>query len=175
MKLYTKTGDTGTTSLYQQGRKPKTAAIFNALGTLDELNAVLGFVTAAKNKRVSGLGLQLQNDLFDLGSFVAGRKFDKSQEQIWRQKISHLETEIDKLDASVAPLTNFILPGGSLSSCWVHLARAVCRRAERDMLKVKPKVPAVFTVYLNRTSDLLFALARYSNKVDKHKEIVWKV
>jgi cob(I)alamin adenosyltransferase len=178
MKIYTKTGDTGDTSLFGGKRVPKSTLRIDAYGTVDELNAQLGVVRALKPfAEVDSLLEKIQNQLFVLGADLA-TPFDaapSSIKRIQQNEIQFLEETIDRLDAQLEPLKSFILPGGLPVSAQVHVARTVCRRAERlvDALGRKEPIGKFPLVYLNRLADLLFVAARYVNKREGTEETTW--
>ena len=175
-KIYTRTGDDGTTGLVDGSRTSKDAARMQAIGDVDELNSAIGIAVVAiadnmiadKDAIASALNI-IQNDLFDLGADIAtpGDDFAPSEMtlRIIASQIVALEGYIDTLNASLTPLTSFILPGGSASAAAVHLARAIARRAERSMVSASNEVPVnpLALQYINRLSDYLFVLARYLN------------
>jgi cob(I)alamin adenosyltransferase len=179
MKIYTKTGDNGDTSLFGGKRIPKSSLRIDACGTVDELNAQLGVVRALKlHSEVDKIVEQLQNQLFHLGADIA-TPCDVPMSKIHRiqqHDVEALEETIDRLDAQVEPLESFILPCGSLVAAQFHVARAVCRRAERlvDALGRKEEIGKLPLVYLNRLADLLFVLARYANKQTGVIDAIWK-
>ncbi len=179
MKIYTKTGDIGNTSLFGGKRVPKSTLRIDAYGTIDELNAQLGVARALKpNAEVDKFLEQIQNQLFVLGADLA-TPLDSNPTNIKRiqqNEIQNLEEIIDRLDIQMEPLRSFILPGGSLASAQLHVSRAVCRRAERlvDALGRKEKIGKFPLMYLNRLADLLFVIARYENKLTGAQEIKWK-
>jgi cob(I)alamin adenosyltransferase len=169
VKIYTKTGDQGMTGLLGKGRVPKDDVRIEAYGTVDELNAVLGLARAhSLEPAVDGLATQLQEELFIAGSALAdpspGGPFFNA---VTSDHITRLETTIDALEAELKPLTEFILPGGTLAAAHFHLARTVCRRAERLTVRLARRegehVSNALIVYLNRLSDLFFVLARVVN------------
>jgi cob(I)alamin adenosyltransferase len=178
MKIYTKTGDDGTTGLFGGGRVKKTAARVEAYGTVDELNAFLGAA------RAHGLGelaadvlARVQVDLFTLGAELAcvpGKEGKLSLPLLTAADAERLERAIDAGEAKLAPLTTFILPGGSVAAAALHVARTVCRRAERAVLAIDD-APArdELVVYLNRLSDLLFVLARVANVEEGVADVPW--
>jgi cob(I)alamin adenosyltransferase len=178
MKIYTKTGDAGDTSLFGGKRVPKSTLRIDAYGTVDELNAQLGVVRALKSySEVDNLLEKIQNQLFVLGADLA-TPFDAApagMKRIQQNEIQFLEETIDRLDVQLEPLKSFILPGGSPVSAQVHSARTVCRRAERlvDALGRKEQIGKTPLVYLNRLADLLFVLARYVNKLAGTEETKW--
>jgi cob(I)alamin adenosyltransferase len=178
-RIYTKTGDAGETGLGDGSRVPKDHPRVAAYGSVDELNSALGLlVSLAPDSPEGGLLRQVQNDLFDVGADLcvpladdeaAGAKLRVHPDQAVR-----LEQAIDRLNANLQPLTSFVLPGGTPAAAWCHLARTVCRRAERDVVtlaKLEP-VNAQVIVYLNRLSDLLFVLARVCN-ANGQTDVLW--
>ncbi|MEQ1498214.1 MAG: cob(I)yrinic acid a,c-diamide adenosyltransferase [Novosphingobium sp.] len=169
-KIYTRTGDDGTTGLVDGSRLPKHAARMESIGAVDEANSVLGLAAVSlMGTAHADLITRIQNDLFDLGADLAtpGDDFAPSEMtlRIVQSQVDWLETEIDRLNAALPPLTSFILPGGSEQAARVHIARAETRRAERSAVALAgggPVNPAALA-YLNRLSDLLFVLARAIN------------
>jgi cob(I)alamin adenosyltransferase len=170
-KIYTRAGDGGQTRLVTGETVAKTDARVEAYGTVDELNAVLGLVRleTAGDAVLDPMLARIQNDLFDLGADLATPSLsadDRGALRILDGQVARLEGEIDTLNAKLAPLTSFVLPGGSRAAAWLHLARTVCRRAERRAVALfaasgDAHGPAVR--YLNRLSDLLFVAARFAN------------
>ncbi|RCK75846.1 MAG: ATP:Cob(I)alamin adenosyltransferase [Ignavibacteriae bacterium] len=180
MKIYTKTGDDGTTSLYGGKRVLKCELRIEAYGTVDELNSVLGICRAMKlHKRVDRLLDKIQNQLFVLGTDLATPKSSRKKPvpRIKESDIKFLEKAIDEFDAENKPLNRFILPGGSLLSSYLHFGRTVCRRAERLVVRLAKNENTGQNpiIYLNRLSDLLFVLARWVNKEKKSSEKYWVV
>ncbi len=178
MKIYTKTGDDGTTGLFAGGRVYKTHPRVNAYGTVDELNSAVGTARAAAAKQDDWLR-QVQNDLFHLGADLA-TPLDADADWIVRtpeSSIGWLEARIDEMTAELPPLKHFILPGGCPAAAQLHLARAVCRRAERLVVNLAQQEPVTenAVVYLNRLSDFLFTLARYENWLANVPEEQWQV
>jgi cob(I)alamin adenosyltransferase len=178
MKIYTKKGDAGETSLYGGQRVPKDDLRIRTYGTFDELNAILGLAVAEPgfSEEVSTRLLRLQGDLFQLGAELATpRGKSVGIQLIQLSQIEVMEHEIDQMEAKLQPLKTFILPGGSRGSAWVHLARTVSRRAERDLISlnrgeaVRPEV----LQYVNRVSDYLFVTARYVNYLAGISDIPW--
>ncbi|WP_338600284.1 cob(I)yrinic acid a,c-diamide adenosyltransferase [Sulfolobus tengchongensis] len=167
---YTGTGDKGKTKLPSVGEIWKDDDIINALGDLDELNATLGVVSSFYPQLRETI-TTIQSDVFTISSEVAG--FDLSFNE---ERIRWLEDQIKEYSKSLPELRNFILPGGHIASSFLHLARTVCRRSERSMVKILKKYKAKEThiKYLNRLSSLLFVLALYVNKQENFKEIIWK-
>lgn len=179
MKIYTKTGDDGSTGLLGRGRVAKDDPRIEAYGTVDELNAVLGIARSQGIDRESdAMVAQLQDQLFVLGSALADPSpTGPYHEAITGEHAACLEGWIDALEAELPPLHQFILPGGSPASAQLHLARTVCRRAERWVVKLARQpdedVPLTLVVYLNRLSDLLFVLARAANHRAGVADIPW--
>ena len=168
MKIYTRTGDDGTTSLFSGGRVPKDHLRVEAYGTIDELNSTLGVARALKPRaQIEDWLVRVQNHLFYLGSDLA-TPIDAKSKHVARADSEHvawLEATIDTMTADLPPLRNFILPGGSPVGAQVHVARTVCRRAERLIVRLtesEPVSPQVLP-YINRLSDFLFTLARWEN------------
>ncbi len=178
MKLYTKTGDDGTTGLFGGGRIAKASARVEAYGTVDETNAAIGVArTVTLNPEMDGVLARVQEDLFVLGAELAcapDRTDKLGVPLLGEAEIEKVEHAIDAADAACPPLTSFVLPGGSPAAARLHVARTVCRRAERAALAVDD-VPArrEVLVYLNRLSDLLFALARQANVVAGVADVPW--
>jgi len=184
MKIYTKTGDLGETSLWGGGRVKKSHPRVNAYGTLDEANSMLGlalsFLPATETLTLDRL-TRVQNELFQVGSELATQAGAKNScPFVSEAEIQTLEKEIDAMESELAPLRNFILPGGSQAGAALHLARTIVRRAERDCVDlggvdlgrdeaVRPEV----IQYLNRLSDYLFVMARFVNHVMKQGETPW--
>ena len=187
-RIYTKTGDAGTTALGSGERVSKTSVRIAAYGTVDETNATLGMVrihlAACDPKRVYGkvddMLLRIQNDLFDLGADLCvpdtGAKLEYEPLRILSTQWQRLETEIDDLNAGLAPLRSFVLPGGHPAAAHLHLARTVCRRAERLMVELKAQagehVSDAAIAYINRLSDFLFVASRWAN-AQSGGDILW--
>ena len=180
VKIYTKTGDDGTTGLLGPGRVPKHDLRIAAYGTVDELNATLGIARSLGLDAASDqLAARLQEDLFLVGSALADPLPDgKFHNTITGMHVEQLELAIDGLEAGLEPLREFILPGGVPAAAYVHLARTVCRRAERLVVELAQEkheaVAAPVLVYLNRLSDLLFVLARAVNQKAGVPDVIWK-
>jgi cob(I)alamin adenosyltransferase len=176
-RIYTKSGDQGETGLGEGSRVPKDHPRVAAYGTVDELNAVLGLVRSQQpDQSEDGLLRAIQNDLFDVGAdlCVPPDAEKKSGLRVQPEQTARLEAAIDRLNAGLQPLTSFVLPGGRPAAAWCHLARTVCRRAERDVVTLTHSEavnPQVIT-YLNRLSDLLFVLARVWND-NGREDILW--
>lgn len=179
MKIYTKTGDDGSTSLFGGTRVQKNNIRINAYGTIDELNSVIGIAVSGDLNDEIKLELEnIQNVLFQIGSELASPENVKSNiiKRTSEADIKNLETLIDKFDEKLPPLKNFILPGGNNSAAQLHFARTICRRAERIIVELKEfeLVSKNVLIYVNRLSDLLFVLARYQNLSRSTAEIIWK-
>jgi cob(I)alamin adenosyltransferase len=178
MKIYTKTGDSGDTSLFGGKRVPKSTLRIDTFGTVDELNAQLGIVRALKPySDMEGFLEQIQNQLFVLGADLA-TPFDSAPatvKRIQEKEIQFLEETIDRMDGQMEPLKSFILHGGTQVSAQLHVARTVCRRAERlvDALARKEEIGELPLIYLNRLADLLFVAARYANMLSGREETKW--
>jgi cob(I)alamin adenosyltransferase len=169
-KIYTGGGDKGETSLGDGSRVPKTDPRVEAVGDVDELNSTIGWARAAGDP--DELLARIQNELFDLGADLATpEKEGRERLRITQEWIDRLEADCDAANAELEPLKSFVLPGGSELAARLFLARAVCRRAERSVLRVG-EVNPLLAVYLNRVSDLLFILARRAN--DSGDELLWK-
>lgn len=179
MKIYTKTGDQGETGLLGGMRVSKNHVCIEVCGTLDELNSMIGLARSGiPNEAVDSLLLQIQNDLFDLGGRVAGSLGETTQRPGFDEnRVKYLEAHIDEIQSKLPGLTHFILPAGSAESCQLHLARAVCRRAERKLVELRASVTgrdlSLELIYLNRLSDLLFVAARYINTLAGQTETAW--
>ncbi len=178
-KIYTRSGDAGTTSLGSKQRVPKDSLRVAAYGTVDELNSQLGVALASGlvSRLMEALPV-IQNELFHLGSDLAFLEEDKKTyniPQIAERHVTALEELIDELNDVVGPLENFILPGGSMGAALLHVARTVCRRAEREVAALSHGEPVGTQVlpYLNRLSDLLFVMARYENHQRGVAEPLW--
>jgi len=179
MKIYTKTGDTGETSLFDNTRVSKADARVDAYGEVDEVNACLGAARAAGvDGAMAALIESLQKDLFALGARLAdpasriAPRVEKAA--ITDASVQRLEQEIDRLEETLPPLRRFILPGGSASGALLHLSRTVCRRAERSVIALGAgAVDPLIIIYLNRLSDLLFVMARAVNHRSGITETEW--
>jgi cob(I)alamin adenosyltransferase len=172
--LYTRSGDDGTTSLFGGQRVEKDHPRVEAFGALDELNSALGMAMSfMRQRRVARLLKEVQADLFELGAELASP--GTSRRLLPQGRVEALERAIDEYDAKTPPLKKFVLPGGAPAAAALHLARTICRRAERKVVALshREEVRPTVIIYLNRLSDLLFALARYINKAEGRKEIFW--
>ena len=174
MKIYTKTGDTGETSLVGGTRVSKSDAKIEAYGTVDELNSSLG-VIASLDVHYSDFIKSIQHKLFNIGSVLAAEE-DLSFElpDIALSDISLLEQEIDRLNKSLPKLKNFILPGGSVLSAHTHVSRCICRRAERRGVILGDAKYGTHIKYLNRLSDYLFILSREFLRIEGKEEVIWR-
>jgi cob(I)alamin adenosyltransferase len=179
MKIYTKTGDKGQTSLFGGKRVEKNNLRIEAYGTIDELNSIIGVVLAEgideKGEKILTI---LQNELFILGGELATPDDVevKTVVKISDADIEFIENSIDDLEKDLEPLKYFILPGGNKAASLLHLARTVCRRAERIIISVSKdeKISSKVIIFVNRLSDFLFVLARYQNHIKSTPEIKWK-
>lgn len=178
MKIYTKTGDDGTTGLFGGARVKKASARVNAYGTVDELNATLGIARATTlDHFAEGVLAQVQIDLFTVGAELAcvpGKESKLAMALIDGDDAARLERAIDDAEMDLTPLKTFVLPGGSPQAAALHLARTVCRRAERDVLSIDDAPARTdVVIYLNRLSDLLFTLARHANVSAGVEDVPW--
>ncbi|MBS0238646.1 MAG: cob(I)yrinic acid a,c-diamide adenosyltransferase [Proteobacteria bacterium] len=182
-RIYTKTGDAGTTALGTGERVPKTSPRIAAYGTVDETNAVIGVARtqlAGAEPDVDAMLLRVQNDLFDLGADLCvpdkGQKLPYEPLRIADTQVARLESEIDQMNSELEPLRSFVLPGGSPAGAALHVARTVSRRAERKMVELAAlpdePVSAAALKYINRLSDFLFVASRYVNNRGKG-DILW--
>jgi len=180
MKIYTKTGDLGQTGLFGGERVSKDSSRIEAYGTVDELNSVLGIAAVeAKGDGVKELLLTIQNRLFSLGSDLATPDSEKNKKlnilRVPEYYAADIEKAIDFYNDQLPELRVFILPGGSKAAAYLHLARTVCRRAERRVvaLNMGEEINKNIVIFLNRLSDLFFVLARYENFVSNTPDISW--
>ena len=178
MKVYTKTGDKGTTALIGGTRVPKYHPRIEAYGDIDELTSYLGLIRdQGIDSQTSDTLVSIQSRLMDCAAILADDgNTKKAIPQITDTHIAEIEAEIDKMDSELPPLTAFVLPGGHTTVSFCHIARTVCRRCERATVRVAAEVPIPENVekYLNRLSDYLFVLARFQSFKLKAKEILWK-
>jgi cob(I)alamin adenosyltransferase len=174
-RIYTKSGDGGETGLGDGTRVAKDHPRIAACGDVDELNAVLGLAIEAG---AGGLLRSIQNELFDLGADLCVPTTTDAPTQnelrVQQAQVDRLEREIDRLNERLQPIQSFVLPGGSAAAAWLHLARTVCRRAERSIVTLgrTAAVNPVALIYLNRLSDLLFVMARIAND-DGRGDVLW--
>lgn len=198
MKVYTRTGDKGQTSLFGGERVPKTHARVMAYGSLDELNSFLGLCVATCRDQQSPTQysaevewlLRVQRDLFALGSWLASKEASeraargeeafegarKNRTHIDGSRVTELERQIDAWESQLTPMTTFVLPGGSMPAAQTHVARSLCRRAEREVILLRDHgetVPELVIQYLNRLADALFVFARHLNRLGGVKEDPW--
>ena len=181
LKIYTRTGDEGDTGLFGGGRVSKDDPRVEAYGEVDELNAAIGMARSVEMMpRVDEVLAPVQRDLFAIGALLATPDHDKMREQLTKariddERIAELERAIDAGEAELEPLRAFILPGGTPKAAALHVARTVCRRAERRVITLQRTVPLpqLAIIYLNRLSDLLFVLARVANKRAGAGEVTW--
>ena len=179
-RIYTKTGDRGETGLGDGGRVPKDHPRVTAYGGVDELNSVLGLITSHHSGAPESELLRgIQNDLFDVGADLCVPQADDepagAKLRVRPEQSARLEAAIDRLNAGLSPLTSFVLPGGKPAAAWCHVARTVCRRAERDVVTLsrQESINPEVVVYLNRLSDLLFVLARVYNN-NGNDDVLWQ-
>ena len=181
MRIYTKTGDSGDTGLFGGGRVRKDDPRVEAYGDVDEINACLGFVRAVEIvPRIDEVIVAVQRDLFSIGALLATPDLEKMHDhlakaQIDEKRIADLEHAIDDCDRELEPLRAFIVPGGTPKAAALHVARTVCRRAERRVVTLQRdvEIPGIVVIYLNRLSDLLFSLARVANARSGSGEVTW--
>lgn len=182
-KIYTRTGDDGTTGLGTGARRKKYDLRVAAYGTLDEANAALGIARlhTADDAALDAALARIQNDLFDLGADLCtpgkGKGPGGARLTVTDKQVEWLEAEIDRFNAALQPLRSFVLPGGSAASAYLHLARTICRRAERLIAELKDKpdesVSSEVLKYVNRLSDFLFVASRYANSRGAG-DVLWK-
>ena len=183
MKIYTKTGDKGETSLFTGQRVPKTDPFIEALGTVDECNSAIGtalaFLPQTSNMQSIREQLEIiQHALFDVGAAIATPLTRAISSKLKKTRFDHEEIEelekwIDKMESELPLLKAFILPGGHPAGAALHLARSICRRAERRVIKLNADVSETVLIYLNRLSDYLFSVSRYVNFLVKCPETIW--
>ena len=177
-RIYTRRGDDGTSALGTGERRPKSDLRFEAIGTIDEVNAHVGMARLSAEADMDSMLARIQNDLFDLGADLAvpasetGRKRERLR--IAGSQVARLEAEIDALNAELAPLTSFVLPGGTPLAAALHLCRTVARRAERSMVALNHRetINPDALGYVNRLSDLFFVAARFANGRGK-RDVLW--
>lgn len=180
MAIYTKRGDRGKTSLYsEKRRRAKYDQRIVAYGTIDELNSQLGLVSSLLTRRTRKFGkiiTRIQETLFGIASELASPSAKKPLLSLGKEEIKELERLIDELEGKLPVLANFIFPGGGKAGAALHVSRSVCRRAEREAVRLsrREKVNENILVYLNRLSDALFMLARQANKLDNSPEKKWR-
>jgi len=180
LKIYTRTGDKGETGLFGAGRVSKASLRVDAYGDVDETNSQIGLVRSfAKDEKIAEILESIQEDLFALGSDLATPLHipaRKSAPQITADNVKRLENIIDEIEEHNTPLRKFVLPAGSNTASLLHVARTVCRRAERKVaaLKEKEAINEQCLIYLNRLADLLFVLARFANKREDIEDVEWE-
>lgn len=182
MKIYTKTGDDGTTGLFGGERVTKDAPRIEAYGDVDELNTLIGVARSAKDipEEIDSLLARIQSELFILGADLATPERKERKNiiipRVTSEAVTCLEGDIDRIEGVLPDLRHFILPGGSVLGARLHFARTVCRRAERRVVhlqSVESEVGLLPQHYLNRLSDLLFVMARRANQIDGSEEVPW--
>lgn len=172
-KIVTRTGDAGTTGLGDGSRVAKDAARIEAIGTVDELNSTIGVLLAEDlPEAISGCLVEVQHDLFDLGGELSIPGYEAMREA----QVLRLEDAVTRFNAELPPLKEFILPGGTRAAGLAHVARTVCRRAERTLVRLGTSEPVreCTRKYLNRLSDLLFVLARVINRAGGATDVLWR-
>jgi cob(I)alamin adenosyltransferase len=177
-KIYTRGGDKGKTSLGNGERVYKNSIRVEAFGTVDEANSVLGIAIINLKSPFKEMVFRIQNDLFDLGADLCvpeNKKLDYEPLRITQFQVDRLEKEIDTMNSSLNTLKSFILPGGTLGSSYLHLARTIARKAERLMVELNQKenINPISIKYVNRLSDHLFVLSRLVNKDNNQPDILW--
>ena len=176
-KIYTRGGDTGETSLGDGSRVSKLDGRIEAFGAVDELNAALGLVLAGDlPDELRGVIARVQNELFDVGADLSVPAAVDGRLRVEQSMVDRLERDCDRFNAELPELRSFVLPGGTEAAARLHVARTLCRRAERDVLRAAAKhdLGSLVAVYLNRLSDLLFVLARAENALAGQDEPLWK-
>ena len=175
-KIYTKTGDGGDTALGDGERVLKDSLRVTAYGNVDELNASIGIITLYANTELKRKLKNIQNDLFDIGADLCVPISEKNKDRLRlsTNQVETLELEIDEMNSNLEPLNSFILPGGCRSATFLHMARTICRRAERSVvsLRSQEKVNDNTLIYLNRLSDWLFVASRVENQ-ENSSEVLW--
>lgn len=181
-KIYTKTGDKGTTSLFDGTRVPKDDIRVDTYGTVDELNSQIGVVVSylldtPYATLLKGELVQIQDDLFTIGALLADpqKEIDASFSTHLKERVSHFEMLIDQLTEEMPELTNFILPGGGKAGAFLQMTRTIARRAERRIISLfkKDEPREEIVMYFNRLSDLFFTMSRYINFKEGNKEVIW--
>ena len=175
-KIYTKTGDGGNTALGDGERVLKDSLRVSAYGNVDELNASIGIITLYANTELKRKLKNIQNDLFDIGADLCVPISEKNKDRLRlsTNQVETLELEIDEMNSILEPLNSFVLPGGCRSATFLHMARTICRRAERSVvsLRSQEKINDNTLVYLNRLSDWLFVASRVENQ-ENSSEVLW--
>lgn len=192
MKIYTRTGDKGTTSLFGGERVAKSSSRVEAYGTIDELNSAIGMAIAeirslkleTRNSKLENELIKIQHDLFEIGAYLAtprnttvekGKKIRKELSSYLTRRVTKMENAIDNLTLQLIPMKSFILPGGSKTGSLLHFVRSVARRSERRVVALanQEEVDENVSVYMNRLSDLLFTMARFINHRENKTEMKW--
>jgi cob(I)alamin adenosyltransferase len=176
-RIYTRTGDKGETGLFGGGRVPKDSVRVEAYGSVDELNSILGVVCSfVMDKELDSILHEVQNDLFVVGGDLATIKKDQKITRITAERVLELERTIDRYERELPPLSSFILPSGGIVGAALHFARAVTRRAERQIVRLarSEEINDQMIPYINRLSDLLFVLARVANRRKSTNEVEWR-
>jgi cob(I)alamin adenosyltransferase len=177
VKIYTKTGDDGTTGLVGGKRVKKSDLRIIAYGAVDELNSTIGIMLSFPlDSDINNILTQIQNHLFVVGADLANPNLNDTSTRVSTDMVTFLENNIDGFESELTPITYFILPGGDQVASRTHLARAICRRAETNIvvLSSSEQINKTCQIYMNRLSDLLFVIARVINKRKKIKDIAWK-
>tara|TARA_B110000014_G_scaffold232302_1_gene194943 strand:- start:34 stop:570 length:537 start_codon:yes stop_codon:yes gene_type:complete len=177
LKIYTKTGDDGKTSLFDNTRVWKSNGRIMSYGAIDELNSTLGIaISLDSDSKIKNILIKIQNDLFIVGSDLANPDMSNTKIRTTQKMVEFLEETIDNFEKDLADLNSFILPGGTLLASILHLSRTIARRAETHVVELSQneQISKTASVYLNRLSDLLFVLARVSNKTKNVLDVVWK-
>ncbi len=181
MKIYTKKGDKGETSLFRGGRISKASLRVRAYGTVDELNSFIGFARSQKlSDKIDEALDKAQHDLFVIGSDLSTgfekESASKTELRLPKDSQAFLENAIDEMETELEPLKNFILPGGTQTASALHIARTICRRAERECVELaqSENINPHIIIYLNRLSDFLFDAARYENKIAGKRDVIWQ-
>jgi cob(I)alamin adenosyltransferase len=177
VKIYTKTGDDGSTGLIGGKRIKKSHLRIIAYGAVDELNSAIGIVLSTHlDSDINDLLTQIQNHLFVVGADLATPNLNDTSSRVSADMITFIENHIDRLEEELLPIAYFILPGGDKTASKIHLARAICRRAETNIvdLSESEQINRACQIYINRLSDLLFVIARAINERKKIKDIAWK-
>jgi cob(I)alamin adenosyltransferase len=177
MKIYTKTGDDGTTGLQGGVRVSKSNLRIRAYGSVDEINASLGLILSNKlDDDLRDILIKIQSDLFVTGADLSNPDLSNKKNRVTPEMVENLEKKIDVLENELPPISNFILPGGHVVASGVHIARTIARRAETQVIALdeKEKINEECKKYLNRLSDLLFVIARTVNKRNGIEDIIWR-
>jgi len=177
VKIYTKTGDDGSTGLIGGNRVRKSSPRIIAYGIVDELNSSLGIALSLKlDKDIADLLTKIQNDLFVIGADLANPDLKNMSNRVTEDMVQFLESHIDELEMELSPISYFILPGGDHIASYVHMARAISRRAETSIVYLAEieEINKTCKIYINRLADLLFVIARVINKRKMIKDIAWK-